>query len=137
MSIRTAGRLLLVQICILAVAGCATTRTQRPEELVTPLPKLTSAVQALVLYPDPDKSTPDDRLVSEAIKDSPELQSAFQGLPIQVVHDTRDVILLICSPDGSCAWLEDASWTPVKVDYKWYQSKPPKPAKFTMQLRGH
>jgi hypothetical protein len=98
---------------------------------------LTSAVQALVLYPDPGTSTPDDRLVSEALKDNPELQSAFYGLPIQVLHDTRDVILLICSPGGEYAWLEDASWTPVKVDYKWYQSKPPKPAKFTMQLRAH
>ena len=124
-------QLLFVAFWLLLLAGCATTPTQKPEDLVTPLTKLTSAVEALVRYPDPDNPVPDYRLVTEAIKDKPELQRAFRGLPIKVNHDARNVVLLVCSPDGKYAWLEDASWT-LGVDRKWYLSNPPRPAEFTL-----
>ena len=99
--------------------------------MVAPLPKLTAAIQALVRYPDPDAPVPDDRLVAEAIKAKPELQRAFQGHPIKVRRDAKNVVVLISSPDGKYAWLEDASWT-LGVDHKWFQSTPPVPADFTM-----
>ena len=123
-------RFLVVSLWLLA-AGCATTPSKQAERLVTPLPKLTSAVDALVRYADPNNPVPDDRLVAEAIKDKPELQQAFRGVPVKVKHDAKNVVLLVCSPDGKYAWLEDASWT-LGVDYIWYLSKPPRPAEFTM-----
>lgn len=123
-------RCLVVSFWLLA-AGCVTTPSQRAESLLSPLPKLTSAVDALVRYPDPNHPVPDDRLVAEAIKDKPELQQAFRGLPIKVKHDAESVVLLVCSPDGKYAWLEDASWT-LGVDHKWYLCKPLRPAEFSM-----
>ena len=123
---------LFVSLWLIVVAGCITTATQRAERLVTPLPKLTTAVDAIVRYPDPANPVRDDRLVQEAIKDKPELQKAFAGYPIKVRHNVKDVVILVCSPDGKYAWLEDASWTPGKVDHPWYLSTPPMPAEFTM-----
>ncbi len=122
---------LLVSLWLIFAAGCVTTSSQRAERLVTPLPKLTSAVEALVRYPDPANPVSDDRLVAEAIKDKPELQRAFAGYPIKVRHDAKNTVILVCSPDGKWAWLEDASWT-LGVDHKWYLVKPPMPAEFTM-----
>jgi hypothetical protein len=121
-----------VLLWLIVVAGCVTTPTQRAERLVTPLPKLTAAVDALVRYPDPAYPVPDDQLVAVAIKDLPGLQKAFAGYPIKVWHDAKNVVILVCSPDGKYAWLEDASWTAGVVDHKWYLSNPPTPAEFTM-----
>lgn len=122
---------LFVLLCFIIVTGCITSSTQKAEYLVTPLPKLTSAVEALIRYPDPTQPVPDDRLLAEAIKDKPELQKAFAGYPIKVRHNDKDVVVLVCSPDGKYAWLEDASWT-LGVDHLWYLSNPPCPAEFTM-----
>jgi len=85
-----------------------------------------------VRYPDLANPVPDDQLVTVAIKDLPGLQKAFAGYPIKVRHNVKDVVILVCSPDGKYAWLEDASWTPGKVDHPWYLSTPPMPAEFTM-----
>lgn len=103
------------------------TKIEEPDQDTEPV----EAVAALVRYPDPSNPVPDDRLLAEAIKDKPELQHAFQGVPIKVKHDAKNVVLLVCSPDGKYAWLEDASWT-LGVDHKWYLSKPPLSAEFTM-----
>jgi hypothetical protein len=121
---------LLLSILLILAAGCATI-SQQAERLVTPLPKLTAAVEALVRYPDPANPVPDDRLVAEAIKNKPELQRSFAGYPIKVRHDANNTVILVCSPDGKWAWLEDASWT-LGVDHIWYLAKPPVPAEFTM-----
>lgn len=131
MKTKNTAQFLFVSLWLLVAVGCATISTQRAERLVTPLPKLTSAVEALVRYPDPANPVPDDRLVAEAIKDKPELQRAFAGCPIKVRHDATKTVILVCSPDGKWAWLEDASWT-LGVDHKWYLVKPPMPADFTM-----
>lgn len=125
------AQLLFASVWLLVAAGCATTSTRQAERLVTPLPKLTAAVQAVVRYPDPANLVPDELLVAEAIKNKPELQRAFQGYPIKVRHDAKNTVILVCSPDGKWAWLEDASWT-LGVDRQWYLAKPPKSAEFTM-----
>ncbi len=124
--------LFTVALLCMALAACVTTRSPQPENLVTPLTKLTPAVQALIRYPDSSRPVPDARLVKEAVKNRPDLQRAFAGVPIKVRHDTKHVVLLVCSPDGKYAWLEDASWTPDRVDHKWYLSDPPHPAEFTL-----
>jgi hypothetical protein len=125
------ARSLITSISLLFVGGCAIQDTQQAERLVSPLPKLTSAIVAEIRYLDPDSPVPDDRLVTDALKDKPELQRAFAGYPLKVLHDTKNAVVLVCSPDGKWAWLEDASWT-LGVDHEWYLSKPPLPAAFTM-----
>ena len=130
MNLKRTTQNLVFAVYLLVVAGCTTTR-QRAQELETPLTKLTPAVEALVRFPDPAAPVADDQLVNEAMRDKPELQRAFKGYPIKVRHDAKNTVILVCSPDGRWAWLEDASWT-LGVDHKWYLVKPPVPADFTM-----
>jgi hypothetical protein len=105
-----------------------------PEELVTDLPKLTRTIQSLLLYPDKEGPVSDDCLTSEAMRIEPEFQKEFNHVKIKIRHNTRNVVVLICSPDGKYAWLEDGSWTPY-VDCKCYKYKPPRPAEFTLKLK--
>lgn len=130
MNLKRTTQNLVFAVCLLVVAGCTTTR-QRAQELETPLTKLPPAVEALVRFPDPAAPVADHQLVNEAMRDKPELQRAFKGYPIKVRHDAKNTVILVCSPDGRWAWLEDASWT-LGVDHKWYLAKPPVPAEFTM-----
>lgn len=132
MRVKSAIRFLLVSLCLTPFAGCKTDTTRQADYLVTPLPKLTAAVEALVRYPpDPAIPVPDERLLAEAIKDKPELQKTFAGYPIKVRRNDRNVVILVCSKDGKHALLEDASWT-LGVDHKWYLSEPNHPVEFTM-----
>ena len=109
----------------------------QPQELVSPLPRLTAAICAVVRYSSaPNEKMSDEDLVLAALKDNPDLEKAFAGVPILLEHDQKDVVVLVCSPDGKNAWLEDASWTAAHVDREWYLCSPPKPAKFTMELRN-
>jgi len=118
-------------LIILVVGGCSPFTPQQAGNLVTPLPKLTTAVVAEIRYRDSGIPLRDDQLVADAIKDKPELQRAFAGYPIKVRHDTKNAVILVCSPDGKWAWLEDASWT-LGVDHEWYWSKPSHSATFTL-----
>jgi hypothetical protein len=120
-------------LCLLATAGCLRGPRIAPDDLVTPLPKLTNAVQALVLWSDSDASSPasDEALLDRVFADKPELGEAFSGVPVKVWHDARRVVVLVCSPDGRTAWLEDASWTPY-VDCRWYMTAPARAPDFSL-----
>jgi hypothetical protein len=125
---RSASISVLVAVTVLLLA-CPP--SQHPDALVAPLMKLTHAIQAVVLYPEHGTPVPDDQLFETAVKDKPELRAAFQGLPVKIKHNERDVVVLVCSPDGKVGWLEDASWT-VPVDKKWYETDPKHPPVFTL-----
>ncbi len=103
----------------------------RAQALESPLTRLTAAVLAEVRYSEGPLPASDDELVAMATRNKPELQKAFAGVQVKVWHDDRNVVLIVCSPDGNC-WLEDASWTPSRVDRRCYSAKPPVPATFTL-----
>ena len=121
------------------IAGCLTTtstsRFSKPEALMAPLSKLMLFVQGTVRYPDPDNPIPDDRLIDEAKKQTPEFAEAFAWVNVFVLHDATNVVLLVCPTNRNIAWLEDSSWQP-GVDKLHYRSNPPSPAKFTIPLPG-
>ncbi len=126
-------RFFLIAVWFLAVAGCATTSHRQEEALlVTPLPQLTSAVEYLSRHPVSGKPMSDDQMVFEVYKKRPDLKDAFYAYPIKVGHKDKYVILLVCSKDGKYARLEDASWTPNRVDIKWFEKNPKQPPEITM-----
>lgn len=121
----------LLVVSFLTSTACCT-GVPRPEGLITPLGKLTPAVQAAVRYPQ-DGLTPDGAsALMTVFNEKPELRSAFAGVPVQVWHDGHDVVLLVCAPDWSGVWLEDASWT-LPVDELWYKQQTPQPLGFSLK----
>ena len=123
---RRMPRSLIGCLATILLTGCVT-----PESLVAPLPGLTRAVQAVVLYSDRGAGVADSNLFQLATEDRPDLRDTFRRVPVRIRHDGRNVVILVCSPDGKTAWLEDASWT-MYVDKKWYEAKPPRPAEFSL-----
>ena len=97
--------------------------------MVAALPRLTTAVQGAALYSMPP--VPDNQLAAMALKARPDLARIFQGYPILVRRDGTNVVVLVCSPDGTHALYEDTSRTPDKVDTLWCEQKPAHPAQFT------
>jgi hypothetical protein len=69
-------------------------------------------------------------MLARVFAEKPELGKAFACVPIKVWHDDRDVVILVCSPDGKAAWYEDFSWTP-RVDHEWYGEVPPRAPVFS------
>jgi hypothetical protein len=130
---------LILGTACLIVAGCLTAYTtsqySNPEELISPLEKLTPAVQSFVRYPDPKHPVSDDQLLVEVYKQDAELARAFQHFQVLIRHDATNVILLICRTNKNVALLEDASWT-AGVDKMHFRSNPPDPAVFTISLPG-
>lgn len=64
---------------------------------------------------------PLNRRVRYGVKEKLELRAAFQDVVVKIRHDEREAIVVVCSPDGKVAWLEEASWKPF-VDLRWYAS---------------
>lgn len=108
---------------ILSGAGCAARRAARLEK---PLMNLTVAVRGAAAYGQGPLS--DAQALDLAYKRNPELQIAFRKYPLHIRHEAKEVVILVCSPNGKFALLEDASWTD-PVDRRWYETKAkPKPA---------
>lgn len=124
-------QLILIFTWMFVIEGCVTTSTQRTESLISSLPKLTSAVEGLVRYSDDDNKVPDNNLLAEIYRIKPEIQRTFKGYLIKIRHDSKYVVIMVCSKDNKYALLEDASWTQ-GIDHEWFRMKPLKPAVFTM-----
>lgn len=114
-----------------SLVGCVTSKESPAARLASPLVKLSAAVVAELRDSPTGPPASDELLLAAAMQGKPELQRAFAGVPIKVRRDARNAVLLVCSPDGQSAWLEDASWTP-GVDQRWYERQPPHPAQFTL-----
>ena len=117
-------------LAAMLLAGCLGCPREHEEAMVAALPRLTSAVQGAALYSMPP--VPDDQLAATVLKARPDLAQIFQGYPILVRRDGTDVVVLVCSPDGTHALYEDTSHTPDKVDFLWCEQKPAHPAQFTL-----
>jgi hypothetical protein len=128
------GRRLIVGpvlfLTFLGCAGCASLQGPRPDELAPAVSKLVLEIQLLLVMPE-NGPIPDDRLLEEAYRERPEIEHFLHGLPVLIKHNRKDVVILVCSPDGKYAWIEDASWTTF-IDRPWYTIKPPHPAQFTL-----
>ncbi len=118
-------------LAILLLLSCASMNEPKPYELSQPLSRLTMTIQTIVLFPEGGEPLSDDRLIEAAWRERPELMGYFQGLPIRVRRSGTDVVVLLCSPDGRYAWMEDASWTP-GVDLEWHEIDPKRPAEFSL-----
>ena len=119
-------------ILLVAFVGCGSPKHQA-EDLVLPLTKLAESAQGIVSFGAPAAHASEETLLTEALKGKPELQQAFKNVKIRLRCDDNNVVVLICSADGKCAWLETAGWKPLDVK-KHYLTNPPPPAVFTIDV---
>jgi|WetSurMetagenome_2_1015567.scaffolds.fasta_scaffold61606_3 hypothetical protein len=123
----------VITVGVLIGAGCSSISPRRGHELESSVPKLTTAIVAEVCDTDSGCKLSEDQLVENAMKGNPEFKRTFHDLKIKVKHNNEEVVVLICTPDGKYALIEDASWT-LGVDRKWYLSKTLPPAEFTIDF---
>jgi hypothetical protein len=121
---------------MLLLVSCASMSKIQPYELAPRVSKLTLAVQEVLVLPEGGRPETDAQILDAAFRERPELIAPFEGLPIRIKHNGSDVVLLVCSPDGKHAWIEDASWTS-GIDYEWYDIDPAHPAEFTLDPSRH
>jgi hypothetical protein len=55
---------------------------------------------------------PNDELVKAVFQAKPELERDFKSYTILTRSSGRNLVVLVCTPDGKYALYEDASWTP-------------------------
>jgi hypothetical protein len=95
---------------------------------------LTRALRAEIRYNTAGVPLTDDALLQSVLARKPELARAFHGIPVKLKRGTKEVVVLVCTPDGKNATLEDASWTPMVIDRNWYAAGQPHPCTFDPTL---
>lgn len=97
------------------LSGCALTQENPAAEdmyvKASALTKLSAAVESMVRYKNPSSSWTDSELLSAATEHDPALLSNLGGYRLKVQSRNRHAIVLVCSPSGDRALLEDAGCT--------------------------
>lgn len=132
MRIAIATALVLAGCAVVPVGGPYTEATMMP--LATDLTKLTAAVESTLLYAPLAARLADDQLLSSSVADDPGLLAPFRHYQLQVSRAAGHVALLVCSPDGRQALLEDAGCTAAMDRHRW-RDQPPGPCTFTLDLQ--
>jgi hypothetical protein len=108
------------------------TTPRPPQTLVSPVRDLTRALRAEIRYRD--TQLPDNQLLQSVFTSKPALARAFSGIPVTIRRGPKEVVVLVCTPNGTHATHEDASWTPMIVDRTWYETDPTYPCAFDPTL---
>lgn len=105
----------------------------QPADYEASLLKLTPAVVGQLRFSHYTQPVTDEQLLADTLSSNPILRTAFKDVQLKTRHNAKNVLVLVCSPDGQYAWLEDASWTKGSIDRK-YLSPPWPNAEFTLPL---
>jgi hypothetical protein len=117
--------LTLLGAAIISSSACIKSPGARMEK---PLMNLTTAVRGAAAYAPDNALQSDKEALHLTYQRNPELERTFHGYPVQIRHEGKEVVVLVCSRNGKFALLEDASWTE-PVDRRWYKftAKPKEP----------
>ncbi len=122
-------------LLLVLLSACAFAQQIDSEEMYTraaALTKLSSAVQAFVRY----ESVPDNMTEAEvlrlATKHDSGLLVPFSAYQLRVMRLNRQVIMLMCSADGTRGLLEDVGCT-ARLDKHHWQSSKGEPCEFTLK----
>jgi len=120
--------ILTVAVSCFLMAGCLFEHQSQMDPMITALPKLTSAIQ----WTPHDGSLSQEAVLVNVFTKKPEFKPIFADTQIKWRCDSSNNFdVLVCSPDGKRALLEDDSRTP-QVDRLWYQIDPSHPAEFSL-----
>lgn len=109
------------------VLGAALTSSAQDAQVMyakaSALTKLSSAVEAYVLYKPLAAQVPDKELLGLATSDNEALLGEFDGLKVLIQRETEGVVLLVCSRVTGTALLEDASCTAKLDAHHWRDAR--------------
>ncbi len=100
----------------------ACSSAQEPQQMfdkASALTKLTSHVDAAVLYSPTGKLDSDQALFEKAFADNPSLKPQLGTDALRLQRGQKGVVLMACTEDGSKALLEDLSCTPGMDKHPW------------------
>ena len=125
----------LLAACVFAgVLGCAAQDNSRQMfATASALTKLSSSVEATVLFRNPAATLTDSELLRLATAGDPELLQPFEPFTVRVLRHEQGVVLLVCQPNGGPALLEDASCT-AKLDRHHWRDDPGARCEFTLKM---
>lgn len=101
--------------------------------LASALTKLSAAVESAVGFKDPPAAISDADLIVFATQHDPTLRAPFAGYRLRVLRRDPHAAVLVCTPDGQRALLEDAGCSAALDTHRW-KDAPPTPCEFTVDL---
>jgi hypothetical protein len=108
---------------LLLLSACTTTGgpVQREAMLTqaSALTKLSSAMESLIRYGQPQPGLDDATLLAEGTREDPALMTPFAGFKVRVLNKDRHAVVLVCTKDGQRALLEDAGCTGKMDVHHW------------------
>lgn len=133
---RRLATLAAIVFYLLVVAGCAHAASYDAEQmyrLASALTKLSAAVESAVGFKDPPGELADAALVEFATRHDPTLRAPFEEYTLRTLRLYPHAAVLVCTPDGQQALLEDAGCSAALDQHRW-KEKPPPPCEFTVDL---
>jgi hypothetical protein len=125
-------RLLIAGLTLIACASVPSFANDDSEmyPLASALTKLAAAVEATV-FETPGDQTEGPVLLATATRDNPQLLAPFARYTLHAKRDGGHAFVLVCSPDGLTALLEDAGCS-AKLDAHHWKAVPQRPCAFTL-----
>lgn len=124
---------------VLVLAGCANLSTgsrYSDASMMTAaaaLTKLSAATEANLRYGEASATQSDAEFLAASVEHDPTLLAPFSTYQVKVLRQNGHAAVLICSPDGAVALLEDAGCTAAMDQHRW-RSTPETPCAFTVDL---
>lgn len=131
------ARLSLI-IIVFLLFGCASAQARSEgemNELGSALTKLSSSVESTVRYKKQGAGLSDEQLLLLSTQHDPAILEPFQGYYLRVLRQGGHSAVLVCTPDGSTALLEDAGCTARMEQHHW-RKIPERPCEFTLNLNA-
>lgn len=124
----------LCALLLLGGCGSTTVRQEDPAALAKSLGRLSKAMESYLLYEHRPPGASQEVLFSEGTRDEPGLLKEFDGYKLVLAREQPRSMILVCTPDGKRALMEDVGCT-VKIDRKLWEDGVNAPCEFTLEIK--
>lgn len=105
---------------LLLLSSCA--GRENMYSLSAKLNKLTTTAEGYEQFGNPKPGLSGDEFLQEAVKKDPDLLKQFEEYPILLKRESGNVSIVLCSPDGEQALLQDVGCTSYFDRHIWKES---------------